>query len=259
MLQDGPWQEDVFTLPTTMFILERACRHTNLRQLLTKYFIQRRRWFETVSNPIHDLVRVWHRRSEPDDLPTPAAARYCARGQPSPPQPTTSTEVLDKFSWPVNNLKKDSHRKTSRFHPHQRCRFTKWSQWSDEEALINTAGGPSAPHLSHPARAGEAACCSAWCHRCRGMLWLSEGSGGSHHHAAPTQTYGSITSTTQETEESFDSCLKHTLFIFIFYIHLQKVNVRTVHAVIWWCRVLFKCFLIHSISKKYGYASYSSM
>lgn len=36
-------------------------------------------------------------------LPTPAAARYCARGQPSPPQPTISTDVLDRFSWPADN------------------------------------------------------------------------------------------------------------------------------------------------------------
>lgn len=35
--------------------------------------------------------------------PMPAAARYSASGQPSPPQPTISTEVLDKFSWPVGN------------------------------------------------------------------------------------------------------------------------------------------------------------
>lgn len=38
-----------------------------------------------------------------DDIPMPAAARYCARGQPSPPQPTTNTEVSDKFSCPVDN------------------------------------------------------------------------------------------------------------------------------------------------------------
>lgn len=38
-----------------------------------------------------------------DDIPMPAAARYCARGQPSPPQPTTNTEVLDRFNCPVDN------------------------------------------------------------------------------------------------------------------------------------------------------------
>lgn len=37
------------------------------------------------------------------DIPTPAAARYCARGQPSPPQPTINTEVFSKFNCPVNN------------------------------------------------------------------------------------------------------------------------------------------------------------
>lgn len=53
-------------------------------------------------------VNVWLHKvtlsiNQLDDLPMPAAARYCARGQPSPPQPTISTEVLDKFSWPVDS------------------------------------------------------------------------------------------------------------------------------------------------------------
>lgn len=39
------------------------------------------------------------------DIPMPAAARYCARGQPSPPQPTINTEVFSKFNCPVNNNK----------------------------------------------------------------------------------------------------------------------------------------------------------
>lgn len=43
-----------------------------------------------------------------DNIPMPAAARYCARGQPSPPQPTTNTEVLDKLNCPKDNRKKRS-------------------------------------------------------------------------------------------------------------------------------------------------------
>lgn len=50
---------------------------------------------------------VWHEVTlninQVDYLPMPAAARYCATGQPSPPQPTISTEALDKFSWPVDS------------------------------------------------------------------------------------------------------------------------------------------------------------
>lgn len=34
-------------------------------------------------------------------LPIPAAARYCARGQPKPPHPTTRTDTLLIATWPV--------------------------------------------------------------------------------------------------------------------------------------------------------------
>jgi hypothetical protein len=37
---------------------------------------------------------------EQGELPTPAAARYCAAAQPSPPRPTTSTRAAFSRSWP---------------------------------------------------------------------------------------------------------------------------------------------------------------
>lgn len=50
---------------------------------------------------------VWHKFTLSINqwyyVPMPAAARYSARGQPSPPQPTISTEVLRKFSWPADD------------------------------------------------------------------------------------------------------------------------------------------------------------
>ena len=36
--------------------------------------------------------------------PTPAAARYCSTGQPSPPQPTTSTRAAFSFCWPASPI-----------------------------------------------------------------------------------------------------------------------------------------------------------
>lgn len=40
-----------------------------------------------------------------DTLPIPAAARYCARGQPKPPHPTTRTDILLMATWPVEKRK----------------------------------------------------------------------------------------------------------------------------------------------------------
>jgi len=39
------------------------------------------------------------------NAPTPAAARYCRAGQPSPPAPTTTTEDRCKFNCPRNESK----------------------------------------------------------------------------------------------------------------------------------------------------------
>ena len=54
------------------------------------------------------LCSVWRCRLESETVskssrvscPTPAAARYCAAAQPSPPRPTTSTRAAFNRSWP---------------------------------------------------------------------------------------------------------------------------------------------------------------
>lgn len=68
--------------------------HHPLNTNMTVWDIVPRTMSQTVRKTVQNLQ---------DYPPIPAAARYCARGQPSPPQPTTSTEVWDKCSWPVDN------------------------------------------------------------------------------------------------------------------------------------------------------------
>jgi len=47
--------------------------------------------------PVHLVmaVLVWYN----DDIPNPAAPRYCNTGQPSPPAPTTMTFAFFNLSW----------------------------------------------------------------------------------------------------------------------------------------------------------------
>lgn len=80
----------------------------------------------------------------------PAAAKYCARGHPSPPQPTINTEVLSKFNCPVNN-------KTNVavfIHLILLYRMLSWGLQGIQ------------PYLAHPALAGEAVCYTAVCPHC---------------------------------------------------------------------------------------------
>lgn len=130
---------------------------------------------------------VWHRVTpsinQLDDLPMPAAARYCARGQPSPPQPTTSTEVLDKLSWPVDNKKCFTLLCSA-------MPLTSLDRMLTALCIYEHHSVCSHSYLEHRAQAEGAVCCTAWCLRCSGLAWPSGAWGVSLPHTALVLKHG---------------------------------------------------------------------